>query len=121
MRVVNLTKVSQFPDTINSSGIKGGARISPKGRVDLPAGFVVDPNWEALHPNTVKSFTPTTVSTSNSKPPVKTNSSKPRTMAQSKTVTAPVPVPIPATVVATTASSAAQSSASATPTKTENA
>lgn len=54
MKVINLTRVTQFPDVRHKDGKLDTIRIAPRGRVDLREGMVVDTRWMELNPDTVR-------------------------------------------------------------------
>ena len=49
--IVNQSREPQLVDVVNLDTKKRtSVRIMPRGRVDLPSGFIVDPNWDARNP-----------------------------------------------------------------------
>ena len=54
MKVINLTRVTQFPDVRHKDGKLDTIRIAPRGRVDLRDGMTVDIRWRELNPDTVQ-------------------------------------------------------------------
>jgi hypothetical protein len=73
--VINISRVTQQVGVITAAGKKTSVRIMKKGRAELAAGTTIDPRWQALNPNAVRTVDTGTIPT---KPvaEAKTNSSK---------------------------------------------
>lgn len=56
--IVNLTREPQYPEVLGPSGAKTSIRIMPRGRVDLPPGYTLNPRWVAANPGRIKDLKP---------------------------------------------------------------
>ena len=54
MKIVNLSKLVQYPVIDTKDGAQAKFRIMPKARVDLPEGATVNDHWLSSNPRTIQ-------------------------------------------------------------------